>query len=192
VQRIYDQLAAICHAHGIAQEIHWAAPLCGRAYIELGDTERGLRVIEEGLSAHTSTRSALLRPFYFVLFAGALLRSGLLDRAQAALDESSKVAEATGQFAFLAEHARVQAEVHAARGSGAHAERAYQESLAHARRQGARWFELRTARAYSTFLIAHNRGAEARDVLAPIVAWFTEGRDTLDFVYADALLKTLE
>jgi predicted ATPase len=192
VQRIYDQLAAICDAHGIAQEIHWAAPLCGRAYQELGDTKRGLRVIEEGLAGHTQTRSALLRPYYFVLFAGALLRSGLLDRAQAALDESANVAEATGQFAYLAEHARVQAEVYAARGSAGDAEVAYQKSLAIARRQGARWFELRTARAYSTFLIAHNRGPEARDLLAPLLAWFTEGHETLDFVSAEALLRTLE
>ena len=46
----------------------------GRALVELGDTKRGLRVLEEGLAAHTITRSALLRPYYFVLLAGALLR----------------------------------------------------------------------------------------------------------------------
>ena len=74
VQRTYEQLAVVCHAHGIAQEIQWAAPLCGRALLELGDTKRGLRVLEEGLAAHTITRSALLRPDYFVLLAGALLR----------------------------------------------------------------------------------------------------------------------
>jgi hypothetical protein len=77
VQRTYDQLAVVCHAHDIAQEVQWAAPLCGRAFIELGDTKRGLRVIEEGLAAHTISRSTLLRPYYFVLFAGALLRAGI-------------------------------------------------------------------------------------------------------------------
>ena len=48
----------------------------GRAFIELGDSKRGLRVIEEGIAAHTMTRSALLRPYYFMLLAGALLRAG--------------------------------------------------------------------------------------------------------------------
>ncbi len=66
-QRVYEQLAVVCHAHGIAQELHWAAPLVGRAFIELGDLKRGLRVLEEGLAAHTTTRSALLRPYYLNL-----------------------------------------------------------------------------------------------------------------------------
>ena len=67
VQRVYEQLAIICQSHGIAQELHWAAPLVGRAFIELGDINRGLRVLQEGLAAHTTTRSKLLRPYYFVL-----------------------------------------------------------------------------------------------------------------------------
>jgi len=29
-------------------------------------------------------------------------------------------------------------------------------------------------------------------VLAPVVAWFTEGHDTLDYVYAEALSRTLD
>ena len=111
VQRTYEQLAVVCHAHGIAQELYWAAPLVGRAFIELGDVKRGLRVLEEGLAAHTSMRSALIRPYYLVLLAGAQLRAGLLDRAQASLDESTRVADATGQHAYDAEHARLQAEV---------------------------------------------------------------------------------
>ena len=89
-------------------------PLVGRAFIELGDLKRGLRVLEEGLAAHTTTRSALLRPYYLVLLAGAQLRAGNLDRAQASLDESTRVADATGQHAYDAEHARLQAEVHGA------------------------------------------------------------------------------
>jgi hypothetical protein len=41
VQRTYEQLAIVCHADGIAQEIQWAAPSCGRALLELGDVKRG-------------------------------------------------------------------------------------------------------------------------------------------------------
>jgi hypothetical protein len=39
--------------------------------------------------------------------------------------------------------------------------------------------------------LKHGRQAEARDLLAPLCAWFTEGFDTLDYLYADGLLKTL-
>jgi serine/threonine protein kinase/predicted ATPase len=191
VQRTYDQLAVVCQAHGIAQEMHWAAPLVGRALIELGDLRRGLRVLEEGLAAHHVTRSALIRPYYLVLLSGALLRAGLFDRAQAALDESTRVADATGQYAYAAEHARLQAEIHSATGAREPAEASYLEALATSRRQGARWLELRAARGYAVQLIAFNRHDEARSVLTPVVEWFTEGKETLDFLYAESLLKTL-
>ena len=97
IQRTYEQLAVVCHAHGIAQEIQWAAPLCGRALLELGEVKRGLRVMEEGLAAHTITRSALLRPYYFVLLAGAYLRVKEYARAQRALDDAHAVAISTSQ-----------------------------------------------------------------------------------------------
>ena len=42
--------------------------------------------MEEGLAAHAITRSSLLRPYYFVLLAGALLRVKEFTRAQRALD----------------------------------------------------------------------------------------------------------
>jgi serine/threonine protein kinase/predicted ATPase len=192
VQRTYEQLAVVCHAHGIAQELHWAAPLVGRAFIEMGDLNRGLRVLQEGLAAHTLTRSALIRPHYLTLLAGALLRAGLPARAQAALNESSEVADATGQHAYAAEHARIQAEVHVLDGAIDRAEIAFQNALAISRRQGARWLELRAARAYAHFLVEHQRPAEARALLAPVLSWFTEGRDTLDYLYAEGLLRTLD
>jgi predicted ATPase len=191
VQRTFDELAGVCHPHGIAQEMYWATPLVGRAHIELGDLDRGLQVLQEGLAAHTRSRSALLRPYYFVLLAGALLRTGDHPRAQAALDEAAQLADATGQHAYLAEHARLQAEVFAATGATADAEMHFKQALEVSRRQGARWLELRAARGYAHHLVERGRQDEARALLAPVVAWFTEGRETMDYLYADGLLKTL-
>ena len=47
-------------------------------------------------------------------------------------------------------------------------------------------------RGYAHHLVEHGRTAEARDLLQPVLSWFTEGRDTMDFLYAEGLLKTLE
>jgi hypothetical protein len=192
VRRVYDQLAVVCHSHGIAQEVQWAAPLAGRAMIELGDVKRGLRVLEEGLAAHSITRSALLRPYYFVLLAGGLIRCGEYTRAQRALDESAAIADATSQRAYESEHARLQAEV-CLLVPGREGEVAghYHRALDIARRQGSKWLELRASRGYAHYLVKHDRLEEARELLAPICAWFTEGRDVLDYLYADGLLKTL-
>jgi tetratricopeptide (TPR) repeat protein len=192
VQRAYEQLAAVCHAHGIAQEVQWAAPLCGRAIIDLGDAQRGLRVLEEGLAAHTLTRSALLRPYYLLLLAGALLRTGQHDRARQALEESARCEAETEQHAYASERGRLQGELCAATGRPEEAERAYAGALATARHQGARWLELRAARGFANFLVNAGRTGEARALLAALLPQMTEGRDTLDYVHAESLLGTLE
>ena len=192
VRRVYEQLAVVCHAHGIAQEVQWAAPLAGRAMIELGDTRRGLRVLEEGLAAHALTRSALLRPHYLVLLAGGLIRCGEYARAQRALDESAQCAAATSQRAYESERERLQAELYQqVPATFERAEPHHERALAIARQQGARWLELRAARAYAHYMLKQERTAEAHDLLAPLCAWFTEGLNTPDYMYADALLKTL-
>ena len=160
--------------------------------IELGDTRRGLRVLEEGIAAHKSTRSTLLRPYYFVLLAGGLIRCGEYARAQKALDESAIVSEATSQRAYDSEHARLQAEVLSAQAETVEAAEAhYRRALSVAREQGAKWLELRAARAYSHYMLKQGRTEEAHHLLEPVCAWFTEGKDTPDFLYADGLLKTL-
>jgi tetratricopeptide (TPR) repeat protein len=192
VQRTYDQLAVVCHSHGIAQEVQWAAPLCGRALLELGSVRRGLRVLEEGVAAHTITRSALLRPYFFVLLAGAYLRVKDYARAQRALDDGRAVAVSTGQNAYASEHARLQAELFSALGNEDDAELNYIEALTTARSQGALWLELRAARAFANFLAGIGRTGEARVTLEPVVAQISEGHETLDYVYADALLRTLQ
>src|SRR4029453_14377288 len=116
VCRVYDELAALCRAHGIAQELNWGAPLRGRALVELGHIERGMGELNAGMETHTLTRSALLRPYYLLLVAGGWLRARRLDDAQAALTDSRNVADATGQHAYDAEHRRLQAEGFLAQG----------------------------------------------------------------------------
>ncbi|HJR60956.1 MAG TPA: protein kinase [Vicinamibacterales bacterium] len=191
VMRTYDELEELCLAHGIAQELQWAGPLRGRALVEMGDVDRGLREMEETLAAHTLTRSALLRPYYFVLYAGALLRGQRHDDAQRALDEATTVSNETGQVAYLSEHHRLQAELLIARGEATAGAVAYLRSLSTAIDQGASWLELRAARGYANHLAALGRNAEAREILAPVVQSIREGQETLDYVYAEALLRML-
>jgi tetratricopeptide (TPR) repeat protein len=176
----------------------------GAAFFHLGELETGHAHLLRGLDlydpsfhsarvwldAHISTRTTLLRPFYFVLYAGALLRAGRLDAAEHALEESRVVAEATSQHAYDAERCRLLAAVRRARGDVDGAATHFQESLSIARSQKARWFELRAARGYASLLIERQRPDEARQALQ-VCDWFTEGRETLDFLYADALRKTL-
>ncbi len=71
------------------------------------------------------------------------------------------------------------------------AEPEYRRALRVAREQGATWLELRAARGYAQSPRSRDAPDEARELLEPVCAWFTEGKDTLDFLYAEGLLKTL-
>jgi predicted ATPase len=67
----------------------------------------------------------------------------------------------------------------------------YSDSLAWARRQGAKAVELRTSTSYARWLRDHGRAGEARALLAPLYASVTEGFDTRDLIEAKALLDEL-
>jgi predicted ATPase len=72
------------------------------------------------------------------------------------------------------------------------AEACFQQALAVARRQHATSWELRAATSLSRLWQQQGKRAEARELLAPIYSWFTEGFDTADLQEAKALLAELE
>ena len=71
------------------------------------------------------------------------------------------------------------------------AERAYIASLDWARKQQAKSWELRTATSYARLMLERGREREARELLAPVYGWFTEGFDTVDLKEAKNLLGEL-
>ena len=73
----------------------------------------------------------------------------------------------------------------------AQAEACFQQALAIARRQQAKSWELRAAMSLSRLWQQQDKQAEARELLAPVYGWFTEGFDTADLQEAKALLEAL-
>jgi predicted ATPase len=71
------------------------------------------------------------------------------------------------------------------------AEACFQQALAVARRQQAKSLELRAALSLSRLWQRQGKRDEARELLAPIYGWFTEGFDTADLQEAKALLEAL-
>ncbi len=65
------------------------------------------------------------------------------------------------------------------------------EAIGIARHQGAKSLELRAALSLSRLWRDRGQRAEARDLLAPVYGWFTEGFDTQDLKDARALLDEL-
>ena len=73
----------------------------------------------------------------------------------------------------------------------AKAEESFRTALAIAREQGTRGYELRAATSLARLWREQGRRAEARDLLAPVYGWFTEGFDTADLKDAKMLLDEL-
>jgi predicted ATPase len=70
-------------------------------------------------------------------------------------------------------------------------ERSLLQALAKARQAGARAIELKAGLDLARLLSSDGRPAEARELLEPIAAWFTEGADASDLVESRALLAKL-
>jgi predicted ATPase len=73
----------------------------------------------------------------------------------------------------------------------AKAETCFERALAVARSQQAKSFELRAAISMARLWRDRGKRDEARELLAPVYGWFTEGFDTPDLKQAKALLDEL-
>jgi predicted ATPase len=190
----YDALAPLCVEKGLAQEMLWACPVNGWAIFELGDRERGLAEIERGVTDQEERHSALLRPYYLLLQADALRRSGRTEEAAQRLEAAATASLATAQHMFEAELHRLRGELllDADRLQGEAARESFEKALAEARRQGAALLELRAAHSLAAWLAGEGRISEARAALEPVVAGVSEGLETPDVVEATALLSSIQ
>jgi predicted ATPase len=104
---------------------------------------------------------------------------------------ASQITERTGERWLAAELSRQKGELLLRQGNSAGAEALYGKALTIAAEQGAKFWELRAAASLARLRRRQGRRAEARDVLAPIYGWFTEGFNTADLIEAKAPLDEL-
>jgi len=133
------------------------------------------------------------RPIFLGLLAEALALTGKIEEGLAVIAEALAKAEASGARGN-------DAELHRLRGDLLHRlpspdrteiEASYRTALRIARGQGTRGFELRAAVSLARLLNDHRQWNEARDLLAPVYNWFTEGFGTQDLKEAKALLDKI-
>jgi predicted ATPase len=161
----------------------------------------GLVQIRQGLDMYRSTGAEGQRPHFLALLAEA---SGLLGQPEeglTALDEALTLVEKTGERYYAVELHRQRGELLLLRAARSHpaqdnreqheAETCFQRALDVSRGQQAKSLELRAAMSLARLWQHQGKRAAARDLLAPIYGWFTEGFDTADLQEAKALLEEL-
>ena len=170
-----------------------AAGIIFRGWVRVnsGDVAEGTLLLHKGLAAYRATGAEAWVPYQIGLLARAYKNAGQIERALDLLDDALQITARTGERWLEAELYRLRGQLLLRQGHSEAAEQLYRKALGIAREQEAKLWELRAAASLARLSSDQGRRAEARDILAPIYDWFTEGSDTRDLKEAKALLDQL-
>ncbi len=163
----------------------------GWVKVKKGDVKEGISLLRSGASAYRVTGAVLLNAYYNTLLARACEIAGRVEEGLTLLDEASQIVERTEERWFAAEVNRHKGQMQLRRGHTGVAEALYRKALSIAQEQEAKLWELRAATSLARLWGEQGRRTEARELLAPVYGWFTEGFDTADLIEARALLDEL-
>ncbi len=155
-----------------------------------GDRDEGIAQMEH---ASKSAPVAVLQPIVLALIAQEQMRAGRLDDALATIERARDNINEQNIHFHEGEILRLRGEILLAQSddNAAEAEATFRQALAVAAQQSCRPIELSAAMSLARLLRAGGRKDEARDLLAPVYAAFTEGFDRPDLRDAKALLSEL-
>jgi predicted ATPase len=164
-----------------------------RGYFEAknGDAREGIALLRNGSAAYRGTGAEVWMPFHIALLARACEVAGQIEEAVTQLDDALQTAARTGARWYAAELNRHKGELLLRQGHIEAAEELYRKDRSIAREQEAKLWELRAAVSLARLRRDQGRRGEARDLLAPVYSWFTEGFDTTDMKEAKALLDEI-
>jgi len=158
-----------------------------------GEVEEGIVQMREGLDAERGRANTLMRPYFLTLLSEAYGEVGQVQQGLHTLAEELNTQDRAGGYLWDAELNRVQGNLLLQLGVSrvSEAEGCFRRAIEIARRQGAKSLELRAVTSLSRLLHHQGKTDEARQTLANIYGWFTEGFDTADLKEAKALLEEL-
>jgi predicted ATPase len=162
----------------------------GWVRVKYGNLVEGISFIRSGSTAYRATGAEAFVPFHLGLLCRACEIAGHIDEAVTLLDDALQTVESTGARWFAAELNRHKGQLLLRQGHPEAAKELYRKALSIAVEQEALW-EFRAAVSLARLHRDQGRRTEARNLLAPIYGWFTEGFGTPDLKEAKALLDEL-
>ena len=146
-----------------------------------------------GIIGLRSTGSTLWMPYFLSYLAMAHAEIGKFDEAWRLIGEARTAIETNKERWFEVEVHRIAGEIAlmSPEPDVMKADAYFDRALALAGQQQAKSWELRAAMSMARLWRDQGKRDEARDLLAAVYGWFTEGFDTLDLKEAKALLDEL-
>ncbi len=179
--------------------VAWGTILRGWALVEQGQGEDRIAQIRQGMTAYQATGAELGCSSYLALLAEAYGKVGRTGEGLTVLAEALALVDRTGERFWEAELYRLKGELTLAQSSvqglassvQKEAEECFLRAIEIARRQQAKSLELRAVMSLARLWQQQGKREEARQMLAEIYGWFTEGFDTADLKEAKTLLEAL-
>src|SRR5262249_16844319 len=155
----------------------------------------GISQIRQGLTTRQSITAGIHHTYHLALLAEAYGKAGQAEEGLTTLAEALTVVDTSGERVYEAELYRLKGELTLqAKVQGPkskvekEAEECFQTAIDIARQQQAKSLELRATVNLARLWQAQGKPHEARERLAAIYNWFTEGFDTKDLQEAKTLL----
>ena len=192
-QRQTEEMIALSREQGFLAMGPLGTVMQGWVLAEQGQVEEGIAKLHQGVAASRATGAEAGLPYWLSLLAGAYAKGGRVEEGLAVLTEALDMVHKNGQrmsepglyvlkgWLLLARSGDNQAE----------AKSCFRQAIDIARRQSAKSSELRAVVGLSFLLQSQGKKEEARQMLAEIYGWFTEGFDRGDLRAAKALLQEL-
>jgi class 3 adenylate cyclase/predicted ATPase len=188
-----DELIALADERGAPYWKALGTAVQGWLFALTGKASDAVRAITSGITSLRSTRATLYEPSHLWFLAMAYAELDQPDDARRCIDDAIEKVESSKEKWCEAEAHRIAGEIalKALAPDTEKAEKYFDRALGVARQQQAKSWELRAAMSLARLWRDQGKVQQARELLAPVYGWFTEGFDTRDLKEAKALLDEL-
>lgn len=188
------ELSAIAEEYKLPMWLACAHTQEGWSLSQMGDHERAIFKLRQGLEGLEATGTSLDTPMVLGQLAQTYAASGRYLEALEMIEQALLASQQTNEHWYKPELLRLKGLwLSRLKGADAMAEtkEVYQQSLKIAQAQGAKYWELRTSVSQARLCAEQGLRTKAHDQLRPVVDWFKEGSDMLDVRDAKELLQKL-
>jgi class 3 adenylate cyclase/predicted ATPase len=190
---LLDELVPLADEKGASFWKAYGMSLQGCLLVLTGKASDAVHMMTSAMAAWRSTGATMWVPVYLSHLARAYADVGKFDHAWRCIGEAIAAIKTAKERWWEAELNRTGGEIAllSPEPDAAKAEAYFERALAISREQQAKSWELRAAMSMARLWRDQGKREEARELLAPVYGWFTEGFDTLDLKEAKALLDEL-
>ena len=189
--RSAEEVLAVADEQGFSDLLAWGTMMRGWCLGAMGQPAEAIPLMLQGLGNSRATGAGLCIPFYLMTLAEVYGMAAQADEGLKRLAEAANIVEVTQERWAEAEMHRLRGTLLLSMHERAAAEDSFRLALTVAQQQSAKYWELRAAMSLARLWRDQGKVQQARELLAPVYGWFTEGFDTRDLQEAKALLDAL-